>query len=387
MKRVVMVWIFLLFSLMMTCCASVDAVNEVYSHDSKKTIPPETPSGIVKNYYISDFRVNAPKISQGIFFINANMGWAVCISPPLLHSYVSNAICKTEDGGQTWRVVTDQKLVNPIKLFFVDPNVGWAVLDTWNTERRSQVVIKTTDGGKVWDEILEVDSPIWSISFIDKKNGVVSARWSPIYRTKDGGKNWKEVSKGAKDKLDSGAVSEGVKYVALLDKKRALGFGGGIWFSEDSGITWEKKIDIGDTADIFGSSFIDSNTGWIVGHNSEIWRTTDGKTWEKIEVPLSFVDGDKKQFTFYRVSFINNTEGWITAHNSFSRDVSVGKLLHTTDGGETWEILYESSKQLGEIKFIDSNRGFAIDSDTGDLLRTSDGGRTWSPQPIEPLKK
>ena len=54
----------------------------------------------------------------------------------------------------------------------------------------------------------------------------------------------------------------------------------------------------------------------------------------------------------------------------------MGTILHTSDGGETWE--HQDSGSLDpfvDIYFIDSQRGWAVGF--GPIAHTEDGGKTW----------
>lgn len=54
-----------------------------------------------------------------------------------------------------------------------------------------------------------------------------------------------------------------------------------------------------------------------------------------------------------------------------------GKIIKTTDGGETWtNIITPNSTIIGTIWFSDVNRGWAAQMD-GNLIYTTDGGVNW----------
>ena len=67
------------------------------------------------------------------------------------------------------------------------------------------------------------------------------------------------------------------------------------------------------------------------------------------------------------VDFINESAGWAVG--------SYGKIFHTTDGGNTWDLqsVYNASNK---IYFYDANHGWAV-GNGGFLAETSDGGMTW----------
>ena len=72
----------------------------------------------------------------------------------------------------------------------------YRVPDPKNTRR---VIVKTTDGGKSWKEVVLVDAPAvqqFGIGFLDEKRGWVGCR-AGGYETRDGGKSWAPGAFGA----------------------------------------------------------------------------------------------------------------------------------------------------------------------------------------------
>jgi len=69
--------------------------------------------------------------------------------------------------------------------------------------------------------------------------------------------------------------------------------------------------------------------------------------------------------------FLNDTNGWILSYGT-------GKLLKTTDGGESWYLITQIDSLFYEdIVFISEDKGW-ICGEYGSLLFTLDGGNNWS---------
>lgn len=68
------------------------------------------------------------------------------------------------------------------------------------------------------------------------------------------------------------------------------------------------------------------------------------------------------------LSFPTATDGWLIA--------SAGDILHTADGGDTWEVQATGLGHLRSLEMLDARTGFAGTLD-GTLLRTEDGGQRW----------
>lgn len=77
--------------------------------------------------------------------------------------------------------------------------------------------------------------------------------------------------------------------------------------------------------------------------------------------------------TLTAVSFVDEKSGWVVGH--------WGVILHTQDGGETWQLQRDdlgADQPLFSVWFKDSQRGFAAGLFSL-LLSTNDGGKTWEP--------
>jgi len=130
--------------------------------------------------------------------------------------------------------------------------------------------------------------------------------------------------------------------------------------------------------------FINSQQGVAVGAMGLIMKTSDGgKTWTRQEklTDCNLTD----------IFFTDNKNGWIAGgrirsaktNETMSHDERGGDgiILHTEDGGNSWDIQFaRRGTYLFGIFFSGRNNGWAV-GEGGLLLRTSDGGRLWSQLP------
>ena len=105
-----------------------------------------------------------------------------------------------------------------------------------------------------------------------------------------------------------------------------------------------------------------------VGLYGSVIHSDDASTWQQGSSPT--------QVLLTTVFFIDDKLGWAGAHDTV--------ILHTRDGGESWEIQYEDPipggdipKPVLDILFIDENTGYAIGA-YGLMLKTVDGGKNWN---------
>jgi len=128
--------------------------------------------------------------------------------------------------------------------------------------------------------------------------------------------------------------------------------------------------------------FIDSEIGFIVGFNGDIYKTINaGKLWTK--------QNSGTTLHLYSVFFINKNVGFASGRamsGCFDEDCGKGSVvLKTSNGGETWtKMFFKDYTNIYSLKFLNETKGVAI-IETPDipnarncyLATTSDGGNTW----------
>lgn len=118
--------------------------------------------------------------------------------------------------------------------------------------------------------------------------------------------------------------------------------------------------------DLLSVDFVDEQNGWAVGDISPqggpLLHTTDGgNSWQVIA---------KITEVFSAIQFVNPTTGWIAGY--------AGRIERTDDGGRSWttQRFEREGDVLNALHFIDKERGWAVGGH-GLLLRTTDGGAIW----------
>jgi len=114
---------------------------------------------------------------------------------------------------------------------------------------------------------------------------------------------------------------------------------------------------------LWNAHFVDVNTGYAVGSNARILKTTNsGSVW--------FPQASTASVSFIGVDFINAQTGWIAGHS--------GRILRTTDGGTIWSIQY-NNPNIGDCFFVNAKSFNAVWINTGaGVLFSSDGGTNWN---------
>lgn len=167
------------------------------------------------------------------------------------------------------------------KIYFLNHNVGFII-------GSRGLILSTNDGGLNWKNInSNVNENLFSISFADPKNGIIVGWNGTILKTTDGGVNWQ------KQKSITNAYLKDVLFV-----NEFLGFivggEGKVLRTEDGGEDWDE-IDIESNSGLYKISF-ENNDGIILSNTGEIFYSNDsGKSWQKKYIGQPLILNDIKQ--------------------------------------------------------------------------------------------
>lgn len=113
--------------------------------------------------------------------------------------------------------------------------------------------------------------------------------------------------------------------------------------------------------------FIDTSTGWAVGDNGTIIKTTNGGgnwTTQTSNVTHNLTD----------VDFIDANTGWVTSDFNGTNAV----ILKTIDGGTTWTTQTTHTTAIYTIAALDANYVAVGSTAVNSFGKTTNGGATWS---------
>lgn len=218
---------------------------------------------------------NAYGSVKEVFFLNADLGWKVGFNTP------SGRLWRTTEGINGWDLYIRVDH-NPYSVYFIDENIGWiSCTDGY--------VLTSTDGGETWIEnATGVTETLNSIFFINSSTGWAVGDDSDIgviIKSTDGGTTWSQVNHPATMSLYSVQfVNANIGWTcgSKLDSGEERGV---ILYTNDGGENWTEQYVCDQLSTLFSLFFIDGLTGWAVGYDGIMLKTTNagGTSFEGID--------------------------------------------------------------------------------------------------------
>ncbi len=162
----------------------------------------------------------------------------------------------------------------------------------------------------------------------------------------------------------------------------SVGWIGGIvsflFHTQDAGYSWSLQ-NYGGSKFITRIKMLDAQTGWAAGGDAIYFRTTDGgQTWTWYLVSFDVVTD------LYGVAAISADECYMAGGIPYGAPGGQGYVFHTTDGGQTWQILLQSDvHDFLDVAFPSPDHGVVVGGTDTDpyepvILYTQNGGQTWT---------
>lgn len=291
-----------------------------------------------------------------IAFVDADTGYVGGASGTLL---------KTTDGGTTWNTIATG-ITNAI--YSVNAPSANAVFFATNSVSSVSYTKKSTDYGATWETITPagITQTQWSVFFLNATTGWVTVQSNGrVFRTTDGGSSWNESTTNAL------VVPN---YVYFKDANVGLvtnNNNGDVFVSTDGGATWTATPA---STEPQYAAFFEGTIAFSVGRSGTCYRSSDGAaTFNELSQSVTVTQ-------LRQIKFFNSTTGMATAGSSTAGD-SLGFLIKTTNGGDTWEQMPYNFKHLVYSFATPSTNVWYIGRGRNAIFKTTDAGATFVEQP------
>lgn len=272
------------------------------------------------------------------------------------------ALCRSTDGGKTWRRLGDGIRST---LTAVHASAG----QMWLAGTEGTLICADLAAGTWASRTLAGGADLRGLARAGSRGWAVG-RGGTVVTTADGGATWSAVPSPCRDDLEAVAAPTARTVVVA-------GRGGTLSTSADAGVTWRSIAATAD--DLLCLSFPDGRNGWAGGGaafgetRAEVLHTTDGGlTWRTSDLS---VWGRVRSLWFDDARV-----GWAAVEDwGIDGDRPQGALLATTDGGETWVRQATTAAVLLAVRVAEDGAGWAC-GERGAVLQTADGGLTWTPR-------
>jgi photosystem II stability/assembly factor-like uncharacterized protein len=275
-------------------------------------------------------------------------------------------------------------------IYFADAVHGWAT--GYDNVKARSVVLRTSDGGDLW----KTARPSPGLNGSYSANALATVPGGGLWVA--GGEAWdgsliaRSADAGATWRYASVPTLEYLLGIQAVSARRgyAAGTGGALLRTTDGGKTW-KQVASAPHGDLLGMRFVSATEGWALADDGvavkgTVQHTTDGgATW----TAQTSVTGT----LLYAVD-VDGHDVWVAGGDPSAGDLLGGErvsgdgvLLHSADGGATWETQWgggAADLRLSDVDMVDANVGWAVGDGSAAqksiVLHTTDGGATWTPQ-------
>lgn len=275
-------------------------------------------------------------------------------------------------------------------VYFADSQHGWAT--GYDNVKNESVVLRTSNGGRLWKTARPSDGGAYSANALTVTPA--GRLWVAGSEGWDGALISRSADQGATWKYASVPTLEYLLGIQAVSRTRgyAAGTGGALLRTADGGATW-TQVATAPKDDLLGMHFASATEGWTLANDGPsvtgtVQHTSDGgTTWTaQNSVPGALLYAVDSVGPDVWVAGGDPSAGPILGGERVSGD---GVLLHSADGGATWETQWgggAADLRLSDVDMLDEQTGWAVgDGSAAQLalvLHTSDGGDTWTPQDV-----
>lgn len=219
------------------------------------------------------------------------------------------------------------------------------------------IILTSKDKGKNWAISKWGEFNLNDLFMLNSREGFIAADSGVILSTEDSGRSWRVI--------DTKDVTLNFKNISFFENRGiATGTKGRIYLTEDRGLNWtvktisesKRKNKLVDLNSVF---FVDKDNIWIAANDGVILHSTDGgNSWQQSRF---------REYNYYAIAFISKEEGFIAGEN--------GMLIHTVNGGNNWKSDTLPAYKINRLLYSEGSL-WALGND-GTIQRSTDRGKSW----------
>jgi photosystem II stability/assembly factor-like uncharacterized protein len=275
----------------------------------------------------------------------------------------SGTIVKTTDGGETWTVAAAAGTGTLYKVSIVSSTVVFV----GSSNSSSAYLFKSTNFGTSFTSATpaQITSTVYGMYVLDASNYWVTTSSNGIVATTNGGTNW-TVQQANTNPMYDVKFSSPTTGIAIDSK-------GYVWSTNNSGTAWTSSLlpittTFGSTTIATREIDLTSGNYFIVGDGGNIFKSTNtGSSWIDKGSAIT-------QQQLRKIVFTDDNIGYTGECPSSGNS----NLLKTTDGGQTWTVLYTIPNPIYSISMPTSTTWY-IGCSNNTIYKTTDAGVTFSP--------
>ena len=237
-----------------------------------------------------------------------------------------------------------------------------------------ETICRTVDRDTTWNSIMDSIRPWLSgVGFSRAGVGIAVGEGGTILRSIDAGVTWQRIN------LTGPAAGRNYNGVFFANTTTVYAVGGNlsnnsaqtIIKSTDAGLTWTLQMDLPGSW-LHAVFFTSSNTGYAVGDNGVVLKTTNGGGgWTPLTLTGNFTTRNYNSLYFF-----NDNTGFIVG--GYPSNDSIETILKTTDGGGTWQVTMDQlGPMFNSISFGDSTHAYVV-GNSATIMFSGDGGNNWN---------
>jgi len=328
----------------------------------------------------------ADHFSVGLQAVSAKVAWISVLRYGGVHWH--HLAMRTSNAGRSWQTVRRIEEYGEPWLTAVSPSEAWLAVEVDPVcPQHPAYFDHTTDGGVTWTRTYAGVSATGAVRVSPDGSLVAGSLYDfawighgdGLSRSTDGGATWTSL---IGDRFGywlndiasrPGADLWAVGWTTPSSPGIYGGYGGdeGLLLRCRDGVTWVRQ-DVPEGPMLCGIDFVGGETGWAVGWNGRVLRTTDGGvTW----TALSAGEG-------YDMRAVEALDAQSAVALARDEDGAFA-VLRTTDGGASWaEELRTSDQRLTSVCVVAPGHLLIVGTEYGPkqlvLLESTDSGATWS---------